>query len=92
MAILSFLLGYLTVNVSFAENIPPIIIEMKKDILTAQEFVKENEIKVLNAKDKVKIYRDAICKTEKEFCKKEILDPLNTGVDLSVFLNLNAKL
>lgn len=65
--------------------------QMSKDIKAAQEFVKEYETRVLDAKNKASIYRDTICKTEKEACTKEYLDPLNSGVDLSVFIIPNQE-
>lgn len=61
-------------------------IQMSKDIKAAQEFVKEYEIKILEAKNKATVYRETICRTEKEACTKEYLDPLNSGTDLSVFI------
>ena len=68
----------------------PATVEMSKDIKTAQEFVKEMEIKVLEAKAKATVYRKAICATEKDACTAEYLDPLGSGVDLSVFTNPQA--
>lgn len=69
----------------------PTTLEMSKDIKTAQEFVKEYEIKVLAAKNKANVYRETICRVEKEACTKDILDPANSGVDLSGFLAPAAK-
>lgn len=64
----------------------PATIEMSKDIRDAQIFVKEYEQKVLEAKEKATVYRQTICRVEKEACTKEYLDPLGSGVDLSVFI------
>lgn len=61
-------------------------LEMSKDIKAAQEFVREYEIKILEAKNKATVYRETICRTEKEACTKDYLDPLGSGVDLSVFI------
>jgi len=65
---------------------PPAVREMSKDIRAAQQFVRDYEQKILDAKAKAQVYRETICKTEKEACTKEYLDPLGAGTDLSVFI------
>lgn len=67
------------------EEVPPVILEMRADILKAQQYVREHERLVIDSKKKAGVYRSAICQTQKKYCTREYLDPLNTGIDLSSF-------
>ena len=86
ISILAFFLAALSRSAEAKYAASPATKEMSKDIKEAQIFVQEYEEKLNAAKSKASIYRTTICNTEKEACTKEFLDPLNTGVDLSLYL------
>ena len=71
----------------------PAATEMSKVIKANQRRVStiDSIINDLNAErnslvQTAKTFRETICNTEKEACTKEYLDPMNSGVDLSVFI------
>ena len=66
--------------------VPPVVREMVDDIRTEQAYVKEHEPRVHAAKEKVKTYRQAICRHYPEFCTPEYLNPLGEPVNLSLYL------
>lgn len=71
----------------------PAILEISKVINRNQERVKEIDrvLASLNQErdglaSQTKVFRATICQTEKEACTKIYLDPFNSGVDLTPYL------
>lgn len=91
-AVLFFLVGTLIASGALADDVPAVVIEMTNDIREAQIYVRDHEQEVIRAKGKASTYRETICKVMPKYCTKEYLDPLDTGVDLSVFIEMKAKL